>query len=256
MVSGCVLGAGLVSGSYFRFERESLLSEESARNVVPVMHDLSAAEGCSVRGVQNPALRQAGAIGHEGRPQPEWSQRRAGPAANASGCGLLSTNHVPTTRRPPSAGPARSMRSVEAETLINARSSAVWDVITDARNFTVWESGITRIRGELRNGGTIRIRTHIGGERTFRLRVQQMPGEVMTWTQGLPLGLLTGVRTFRLEPLGGMTHLLVKEEFTGPLCGLLLWEFVSDTQQAFIDYVSAVRKRAEILGRHLRTTGS
>jgi hypothetical protein len=83
-----------------------------------------------------------------------------------------------------------------------------------------------------------------------------MPGEVMTWTKGLPLGLLTGVRTFTLEPLGGMTHLRVKEEFTGLLCGLLLCEFVSDTQQAFIDYVNAVRKRAEIFRRHPQTTGS
>lgn len=168
----------------------------------------------------------------------------------------MSTDQVPTTRRPSGPGQGKSTYSVEAETLINARSSTVWDIITDARNYTVWESGITHIRGELRNGGTIRIRTHTGGNRTFRLRVQQMPSEVMTWTRGLPLGLLTGVRTFTLEPLGGMTHLRVKEEFTGPLCGLLLWEFVSDTQQAFIDYVDAVRKRAEILGRHLQTTGS
>jgi hypothetical protein len=83
-----------------------------------------------------------------------------------------------------------------------------------------------------------------------------MPGGVMTWTRGLPLGLLTGVRTFTLEPLGRMTHLRVKEEFTGPLCGLLLCEFVSDTQQAFTEYVEAVRKRAEILGRHPKITGS
>ena len=148
------------------------------------------------------------------------------------------------------------MHAVEAEALINAQSCTVWDIITDARNYTVWESGITHIRGELRNGGTIRIRTHTGANRTFRLRVQQMPGEMMTWTQGLPLGLLTGVRAFTLEPLDGMTRLRVREEFTGPLCGLLLWEFVSDKQQAFIDYVDAVRKRAEILGRHPQTTGS
>lgn len=169
----------------------------------------------------------------------------------------MSTDQVPTTRRPPGQGQGKSRHSVEARTLINARSSTVWDIITDARNYTVWESGITHIRGELRNGGTIRIRTHTGGNRTIRLHVQQMPGEVMTWTQGMPLGLLTGVRTFTLEPVGGgTTHLSVKEEFTGPLCGLLLWEFVSDTQQAFIDYVNAVRKRAEILSRHLRPTGS
>jgi hypothetical protein len=166
----------------------------------------------------------------------------------------MSTDQVPTTRRPPGQGQSKSRHSVGAETLINARSSTVWDVITDARNYTVWESGITRITGELRNGGTVRIRTQTGGHRRFRLRVRQVPGEMMTWTQGLPLGLLTGVRTFTLEPLGGMTRLRVNEEFTGPLCGILLWEFVSDTEQTFSDYVDAVRKRAEILGRHPHIT--
>lgn len=38
------------------------------------------------------------------------------------------------------------MYFVEAETLINARSQIVWDIITDAGNYTVWDSGITDIR--------------------------------------------------------------------------------------------------------------
>lgn len=83
----------------------------------------------------------------------------------------------------------------------------MWDIITDAGNFTVWDSGITRIEGQVRNGATIRIRTLTGGNRTFRLRVQQIPGEVMTWTGGLPLGLFTGVRTLTLSPQNGKTHL-------------------------------------------------
>ncbi|QDG87077.1 hypothetical protein [Pseudarthrobacter sp. NIBRBAC000502770] len=106
-----------------------------------------------------------------------------------------------------------------------------------------------RLRDELRNGGTIRIRTRTGANRTLRLRVQQMPGEVMTWTGGLPLGLFTGVRTLKLEPRGGMTHLRVKEEFTGPLRGLP-WKASPDMQQAFTDYVDAVKERAEILDGH------
>jgi hypothetical protein len=140
-----------------------------------------------------------------------------------------------------------SMHSVEAEALIKARGSTVWDIITDTRNYTVWESGITHVTGELRNGGTIKIRTRVGGSRNFRLRVQQMPGEVMTWTGGLPLGLLTGVCTFTLEPKDGMTHLRVKGEFTGPLRGLL-GKTMPDARQPLIDYVNAVRKRSEILG--------
>ncbi len=102
-------------------------------------------------------------------------------------------------------------------------------------------------RPDVRNGGTVKIRTRVGGSRVFRLRVQQMPGEVMTWTGGLPLGLFTGVCTFTLEPQSGMTHLRVKEEFTGPLRGLL-WKAMPDARQPLIDYVNAVRKRSEILG--------
>ncbi|MDN4645436.1 SRPBCC family protein [Arthrobacter sp. PsM3] len=141
------------------------------------------------------------------------------------------------------------MKSFEAETLIHARNSTVWEIITDGGNFTVWDSGITRLDGELRHGGTIRVRTRTGGNRTFRLRVRQMPGEVMTWTGGLPLGLLKGVRTFTLTPHGGMTHLHVREEFTGPLLGLLR-KALPDVERALAEYVRAVRKRAELLGRH------
>ena len=79
------------------------------------------------------------------------------------------------------------------------------------------------------------------------IRVQQMPGEVMTWTGGLPLGLLTGVCTFTVDPQDGLTHLHVKEEFTGPLRGLL-GKTTPDPRQPLIDYINAVRKRSEILG--------
>ena len=141
------------------------------------------------------------------------------------------------------------MKSFEAETLINARNSTVWDIITDGGNYTVWDSGITRIDGQLRNGGPIRVRSRAGGNRTFRLRVQQIPGEVMTWTGGLPWGLLKSVCTFTLTPHGGMTHLRVREELTGPLLGPM-WRTVPDLEPGFADYVSAVKKRAELLGRH------
>ncbi|HET9348215.1 MAG: hypothetical protein K0R37_2761 [Arthrobacter sp.] len=141
------------------------------------------------------------------------------------------------------------MKSFEAETVIHARNSTVWDIITDGSNYTVWDSGITRIDGQLRNGGPIRVRTRTGGNRTFRLRVQQIPGEVMIWTGGLPWGLFKSVCTFTLTPHGGMTHLRVREEFTGPLLGPM-WSTVPDLERAFADYVSAVKERAELLGRH------
>jgi hypothetical protein len=46
-----------------------------------------------------------------------------------------------------------------SEALINARLSTVWDVLTDSGNMTVWNSGVTEIDGDLRDGETVRIST-------------------------------------------------------------------------------------------------
>ncbi len=92
-------------------------------------------------------------------------------------------------------------------------------------------------------------------ENKFDAAVRAVPNDATLLT---PMVLWVGLQPASTPPglHSRVTHLRVKEEFTGPLCGLLLWEFVSDTQQAFIDYVEAVRKRAEVLGRHLQTTDS
>lgn len=140
------------------------------------------------------------------------------------------------------------MQSFESEEPINARSSTVWDIITDAGNFTVWESGITWVDGEVRNGALIRIRTVSGGRRTFRTRVQQMPGQVMTWKTGLLPCLLTWTRTYSLSPHAGLTHLRVKDEFGGPLLNIANGTLPVSEQDLY-SYVAAVRRRAELLDR-------
>lgn len=131
--------------------------------------------------------------------------------------------------------------------MIYARSSTVWDIITDAANYTMWASGITGIEGDVRHGGTIRVRTRPGSKRAFRLRVRQVPGEVMTWTGGPALGLFTGVRTFTLSPYGGKTHLRVEDEFRGPL-SRLFGGTAPDLGQDSTGYVHAVKERAELIG--------
>ena len=74
-----------------------------------------------------------------------------------------------------------------------------------------------------------------------------IPGEVMTWTGGLPLGLYKSVRTFTLSAHAAMTHLRVTEQHTGPLAGFL-GKPAQDMQRSFADYVGAVKTRAELFG--------
>lgn len=77
--------------------------------------------------------------------------------------------------------------------------------------------------------------------------MEQIPGEVMTWTRALSPGLGTSVRTFVLTHHDGMTLLLVRDEIRGPLRGLIQSPY-SSTKQDLNDFVNAVKNRAEILG--------
>jgi uncharacterized protein YndB with AHSA1/START domain len=142
------------------------------------------------------------------------------------------------------------VKSTEAETLIDARPSTVWDILTDTSNVAVWESGITAIEGELRDGGTIRVRTNAGERGGVRMRVRQMPGEVMRWRAALPMGMLRRTFTVILTPEAGLTHLRISHELVG-----LLSPFASNRLPASPEvlqaFVGAVKKRAELLDRHL-----
>jgi hypothetical protein len=138
------------------------------------------------------------------------------------------------------------MESFEAETLILAGAGTVWDIITDGGNYPVWDSGITEVSGEVGHGERIRVRTRQGGKRIFRLRVCQIPGQLMTWTGGLPLGLLKVKRTLTLTDYTGITHLKVRDTASGPLRNT-----VPGTYPALTGYVEAVKFRAELLSFHL-----
>ena len=141
------------------------------------------------------------------------------------------------------------MKSFVAETLILASSGTVWDIITDAGNYPVWDSGITHIRGEIRHRGRIRVRIHEGGKRTLRLRVRQFSEQRMTWTCRLPLGLLTLARTFALTDYTGITHLTVRDTARGPLCRLVLRR-APGAAPAVSGFVDEVKFRAELVGFH------
>lgn len=142
------------------------------------------------------------------------------------------------------------METSEAESLILAGAGTVWDIVTDAGNYPVWDSGISNIIGAIRHDSRIRIRTRNGGKRTFRLQVSQIPGQHMTWSGGLPLGLLKVVRTFTLTDHTGFTHLSIRDTAGGPLRGLVR-KTAPGSDPALTAYVEAVKFRAELLGFHL-----
>lgn len=140
------------------------------------------------------------------------------------------------------------MRYFEAETLILADAETVWRIITDGAGFTAWDSGITAVDGVIRDGSRIRVRADATGRRVFAFTVQQDPDHHrMTWTARLPLGLFRGVRTFTLTDRAKGTHLKVKEEYFGPLAGLM-FRGMPDLRPSFRQFAAGAKARAEAMG--------
>jgi hypothetical protein len=103
------------------------------------------------------------------------------------------------------------------EVNIGAGAERVWSLLTDAKSFPRWNSTVSGIEGEIREGA--RLRLHVPGtNRTFTPRVSGIvPGRHMVWTGGLA-PLFKGVRTFALRPrTDGTTDFAMEERFSGLL---------------------------------------
>ena len=123
---------------------------------------------------------------------------------------------------------------------IDAPPQAVWEVLTDAGRIGSSRYGITSLEGELRDGGRLRLKAAVSGDRTFPLRVSiPEPGRRMLWESGLPLGLFRGRREFRLTPEAGGTRFDMEERFTGLLSGLIV-RSIPDLAPSFEAFAAAL----------------
>lgn len=138
------------------------------------------------------------------------------------------------------------MRAYEASSTIQASPDAIWAILTDAPGYTGWDSGIVRVEGSIAPGEKIKVVSKVNPGRAFPVKVTEFsPGQGMTWTGGMPLGLFKGVRTFTLSPQGdGATRLTMREEYSGPLLPMI-GRSIPDLGPSFEQFVTGLKRRAE-----------
>jgi hypothetical protein len=127
---------------------------------------------------------------------------------------------------------------------ISAPAATIWTLLTDANGFPRWNSTVTSVEGQIREGE--RLRLHVPGtDRTFTPRVSGIvPSERMTWTGGFS-PVFKGVRTFELRPCDdGSTEFVMEERFSG-----LMLPFVKgsmpDFGPVFERYANDLKHEAE-----------
>jgi hypothetical protein len=132
----------------------------------------------------------------------------------------------------------------EASALIQAPADRVWAILVDGPRYPAWDSGITTVEGRIADGERITVRSEVNPGRAFPVRVSMQPPNVMQWTGGMPLGLFRGVRTFRVEPEGSATRVSMREEYGGPLLGLMS-RSIPDLGPSFTRFVNGLKQHAE-----------
>lgn len=130
------------------------------------------------------------------------------------------------------------------EANIRAHAQIVWGLLTDAKGFARWNSTVTGIDGEIREGE--RLRLHVPGtSRTFTPKVSAVvPERSMTWSDGIA-GIFKGVRTFELKPRNDTsTDFVMQEHFSGVMFALTKG-MLPDFRPIFEAYAADLKREAE-----------
>ncbi len=131
------------------------------------------------------------------------------------------------------------------ERRIDAPPERVWALLSDASTYRNWNKSVLNIEGTIAQGGTISLVSIANPKRTFKLHVTEMqPPNLMVWSDGMPLGLFKGERTYRVDPRDGVTHFEMTEEYTGLLAGAFT-KAIPDLTESFNVFADSLKSAAE-----------
>jgi len=135
------------------------------------------------------------------------------------------------------------MRAYEASALIDSPPEQVWAVLTDVAGWPAWDSGVSAVDGEMVLGRKLTIRVEASPGRAFPVKVAVLdaPSRIVL-RGGMPLGLFTGERTYTLSPDGSGTRFAMREEYTGPLAGMI-FKSIPDLGPSFQRFAEGLRHR-------------
>ncbi len=128
---------------------------------------------------------------------------------------------------------------------IDATPDRIWALLTDASSYRDWNRAVESIEGTIALGNTISLVSIVNPKRVFTLKITDVarPSRLV-WSDGMPLGLFKGERTYRLDERDGATEFSMTEQFSGLLAGLIT-RAIPDLTDSFNLFADSLKSAAE-----------
>jgi uncharacterized protein YndB with AHSA1/START domain len=133
-------------------------------------------------------------------------------------------------------------RETSVSTTIFADPAIVWALLTHASDFPRWNSTITSMKGEIKEGETIELKSTLDEKRTFKLKIKELvPEKRLVWGDAL------GSRVYTLtKGTGDSVHFSMSEKIGGPLFPLFAGSIPS-FDESFEKFAADLKKEAETI---------
>lgn len=130
-------------------------------------------------------------------------------------------------------------RTTTISEIIDAESSKVWSLLTEAEQYPHWNSTIVSLDGSIERGGSIKLKSTLDPSRTFKLKVKEfVPREKLVWGDAM------GQRSFVLKRSEQGTIFTMTEKIGGLLFPLFASKIPS-FDQSFEQFAADLKKAAE-----------
>lgn len=142
------------------------------------------------------------------------------------------------------------MQSIITRTTINTAPEKVWNILTDFKNYALWNPFVQGISGSKEVGERLKVEIAPPGQKTMTFKPQLLtfePQEELRWKGHLLVkGIFDGEHFFQLNLLqDGTTEFIHGENFSGVLSRFLLKKMGDATRQGFEAMNSALKEKAE-----------
>ena len=133
-------------------------------------------------------------------------------------------------------------RATTVSISIDSDPAIIWALLTNAADFPRWNSTVTDLKGNIRLGEKIRLKSILDPKRTFKIKVKVFqPETMMVWGDGL------GKRTFLLEKKGEQKVVFTMTEKLGSPMFPLFAGKIPPFDEVFEQFAEDLKKEAEAI---------